>query len=128
MRLSVLCILLLINFCLYGQENEQGYYKVSKAQKDKALDKSKSKLHIQFIGPTGKPVTSRIKFSMNTDSVVPVIDETGMYTTTVKPGKYTFTFIAPWWYEVKTDSLFLKPQTSTTISVHFEAMEYRLDD
>jgi hypothetical protein len=117
----------LLSTCLLSQE-DQGSYKLYKSKKAPELAEGKSRLTIQFIGPTGKPVTSRIKFAMNKDSVVPVIDETGSYTFITKASKYKFNFVAPWWYNVPTDSIELKPQKATVLRVQFEAMEFRLDE
>jgi hypothetical protein len=122
-------ILLFLSFAgsLVSQE-DQGSYKLYRSKKDPLLAEGKSRLTIQFVGPTGKPVTSRIKFAMNSDSVVPVIDETGSYTFITKASKYKFNFIAPWWFNVPTDWIELKPGTKTVLRVQFEAMEFRLDE
>jgi hypothetical protein len=109
-------------------QNEQGSYKLYKSKKAPELAEGKARLTIQFVGPTGRPVTSRIKFAMNNDSVVPVIDETGNYTFITKASKYKFNFVAPWWYNVTTDSIQLKSQKATVLRVQFEAMEFRLDE
>ncbi|MCD6068201.1 MAG: hypothetical protein K0S33_3027 [Bacteroidetes bacterium] len=126
-QLIILLILFFYTASLSAQKGDQGSYKISRAKRNKQVQEGKAKLIVQFIGPNGKPVTSQIKFAMNTDSVVPVIDETGTYSMQLKAAKYKFNFVAPtWWYSVPTDSIRFKAGKVRTLQVRFEAKEYPL--
>ena len=127
-KLILFCCLSILSGGIYSQvkkasASKNGYAKVMKVTPDKSLPLDEARVIFTFIGPDNKPATKLIKVHCNYDSAFPAINAAGNYTVEFDPGKYKMKFQAPYWHPLKTDSIPLKKQTTSHITVKFEAME-----
>ena len=83
-------------------------------------------LLVKFTGPMNQPVKSHVKLFLNNDSLVPVMDSSGIFRTTLPGGKYRLKFCVPFWHTVVTDSILLKADEQVFVIVHFDAKPLRL--
>lgn len=105
-------------------DKSKGYYKIAANETDKTMAQTKSRVTFKFIGPTGKPVKSNVKFVFNNDSLFPKIEENGNFSMNLVPGKYKMRFDAPFWNSVRMDSTLFRKQGYMSILVKFEAKSY----
>lgn len=126
--MRILIFLYLITAALSLQaQTETGYYKLSKLKAEKSSKEEKTRIQFRFEGPDGQPAKSHVKFTMNTDTIIPAIDAQGTFDIYAKPGKYKFLFTTPGWYAVGTDSIQLKKDHPLSLFIHFEAREIPLN-
>lgn len=103
---------------------KKGNFQV-KVAPDKTMPTDEARVTFKFIGPDNKPAVKHVKVVCNFDSAFPQIDAAGTYTVAFDPGKYKMRFSVPFWHEIKTDSILLKKQTSTTMTIKFEAKDIK---
>jgi hypothetical protein len=105
-----------------AQNSKSGSYKVTKVLPEKSINPNETRLVITFLGPTNAPARNNVKFVLNEeDSIFPVIDVNGHYSVEIDPGEYKMRFEVPFWYSISTDKIVCKKQTTTNITVKFEA-------
>jgi len=105
-----------------AQNSQFGSYKITKVLPEKSIKPNETRLVITFLGPTNAPACKNVKFVLNEeDSIFPVIDMAGKYSVEIDPGDYKMRFEVPFWYSVITDKIVCKKQTTTNITVKFEA-------
>jgi hypothetical protein len=102
---------------------KKGYAKVMKVLPDKSLPSDEARVIFTFVGADNRPACKLVKVVCNYDSAFPNINAAGNYTVEFDPGKYKMRFAVPYWYTIKTDSIPLKKQTVSHITVKFEAEE-----
>ena len=108
-----------------AKSKKQGYYQITSVHPDKNMAYDETRIIFSFVGPTNAPARNGIKLVCNNDSVFPQVDANGEYTVELDPGKYKMRFSVPYWYVIKTDVIDCKSQTTTNITVRFEAQDLK---
>lgn len=107
------------------KNKKQGYYQITSVNPDKNMAYDETRIIFTFLGPTNSPARNGIKLVCNNDSVFPQIDINGNYTVELDPGKYKMRFSVPYWHMIKTVPIECKSQTTTKITVRFEAQDLK---
>jgi hypothetical protein len=123
---KLLFVFLFTALCFFTQAQKAGDKNgVCKVMKTKADTDPKAKITFRFVGPTGKPASSRVTFKVDDQMVDPQIDKkTGIYVMSVEPGTHSFVFFVPYWKDVVSQPIAFKPKTNTEIFVKFVPEEY----
>src|SRR4051812_35882537 len=101
-------------------------YKIVQTLVDKAKTKDKTQLVFKFISPSGQPAKSHIKLSINNDTLIPTVNENGIYTTFLDSGIYKLHVCVPYWYDVQIDSTILCKNEKVKITIQFQARRNKI--
>jgi len=99
-------------------------YQITKTGADKSLQRTEAVFVFTFTRGGGKPVQREIKISYNNRNETIKPDSKGNYSLKTKPGKYVFQFYhSRDFYEIKTDSVEIKPAFKTHVLINFQSSE-----
>jgi len=124
-KLFLLFICVLVSVYSFAQI-KQSTYKISSYPSPKSIIRTTAKLKVTFIGPTKQPVKSHVKMLLNKDTIVPTINEKGVYITHLDSGIYNLKFMVPFWYDVVIDNLKCGENEDINITVYFEPKEIKI--
>lgn len=124
-KIASLLFVAMLTVNLQAQNCAKGCGKITKAEPTtmKGLKPNRALLEFKFVGPSGTPATKWIKIVVDSDTITPTVDKTGMTKMTAKPGSHKLKFKAPYWYVVNMDQVVLKDKMTYHILVKFQSEE-----
>lgn len=110
---------------LPAQNCAKGCGKIIKVERTKnpKVKADRALLSFKFVGPDGRPVKSKVKVIIDSDTLKLVPDKSGITKMTATGGKHKFKFKVNWWYTVKMEQVSLKVKNTYHFLVRFEAKE-----
>lgn len=121
--LITICCLLAVS--VFSQ-TKTGYFIVKKSKGIGKEINDSSLVVLNFYSPNKEPAKSHVKFTINNDTVFPVLTSEGSYSFHIIPGTYEFGFFGIGWHDIRSKSLQLTKYSLTNIKIYFEAKEMKM--